>query len=438
MSGSVATDLLPNALVASGLSERLAAEMPQGDPAHPNYVCDVVAAVLRAAGAARASDIHFTPGETELAVLWRIDGVLQSVATLPRKFAANVVARLKVLADLLTYRTDVPQEGRLREGMPDVEMRLSTFPTLYGEKAVVRLFAGTGRYQWPGDLGLPDDIRRELLDLLRETAGALLITGPAGSGKTTTAYACLRELRRESGAGKSIVTLEDPIETVLTGVSQSQVNRAAGFDYATGLRSLLRQDPDAILVGEIRDRETAETVFQACLTGHLVLSTFHAGSSAEAVSRLGDMGIEPYLLRTGLLGIVCQRLFRSLCGCATWTDDDTAKFGFDVPRVRIAVGCEDCAGTGYHGRMLLAELLDPNHKEIGRGILSRCDATELDSLAEQAGMHSMSHRAAQAVAAGRLSPVEARRVLGFRHDAMTKRQRSEVPSTEYRVPSTEY
>ena len=419
MAGPVATEIpLPPHTI--GLSERLTAEMPQLDPAHPNYVSEVVAVVLRAAGEARASDIHFTPGESELAVQWRIDGVLQPVATLPRKLAANVAARLKVLADLLTYRTDVPQEGRLREGSPDVEMRLSTFPTLYGEKAVVRLFAGTGRYQWPGDLGLPDDIQRDLLDLLRETAGALLITGPAGSGKTTTAYACLRELRRESGAGKSIVTLEDPVETVLAGVSQSQVNRAAGFDYATGLRSLLRQDPDAILVGEIRDRETAETVFQACLTGHLVLSTFHAGSAAEAVSRLGDMGIEPYLLRTGLLGIVCQRLFRLLCDCAEWTADDSAKLGFDAPRVRVTVGCDRCDGTGYHDRMLLAELLDPNHKEIGRGILARCDATELSLLAERAGMRSMRQRAAQAVTSGRLSPIEARRVLGFRQTETTK------------------
>ena len=401
-------------LAKSGLRGELASRLTRGDQAQPNYVSDVVAAVLAGAGEARASDIHFTPGETELTILWRIDGVLQPVATLPRKLAANVAARLKVLADLLTYRTDIPQEGRLREGSSDAEMRLSTFPTLYGEKAVVRLFAGTGRYQWPSDLGLPDDIQRGLLGLLRETAGALLITGPAGSGKTTTAYACLRELHRESGAGKSLVTLEDPIETVLTGVSQSQVNRSAEFNYATGLRSLLRQDPDAILVGEIRDRETAETVFQACLTGHLVLSTFHAGSAAEAVSRLGDMGIEPYLLRTGLLAIICQRLFRSLCECAVWSDDETAKLGFDVPRVRVSVGCAACDGTGYRGRMLLAELLDPNAKNVGRAILARSDATELHALAERAGMLSMNQRAAQAVAAGSLSPLEVRRVLGFR------------------------
>jgi type II secretory ATPase GspE/PulE/Tfp pilus assembly ATPase PilB-like protein len=414
MPGTVVTEHLIAAPAPTGTRIRLAEKMPQGDPTHPDYVSEVVAAVLRMASEARASDIHFTPGEIELVILWRIDGVLQPVASVPRKLAPNVVARLKVLADLLTYRTDVPQEGRLREGSPDIEMRLSTFPTLYGEKAVVRLFAGTGRYQWPSDLGLPDDIQRDLLDLLRETAGAFLITGSAGSGKTTTAYACLRELHRESGAGKSIVTLEDPIETVLPGVSQSQVNCAAGFNYATGLRSLLRQDPDAILVGEIRDRETAETVFQACLTGHLVLSTFHAGSAAEAISRLGDMGIEPYLLRTGLLGILCQRLFRSLCDCATWTEDESAKLGFDVPRVRVPTGCYRCDGTGYHGRILLAELLDPSHKDVGRGILSRFDASELSSLAERAGMKSMGHRAANSVAEGRLSPVEARRVLGFR------------------------
>jgi len=419
MSGSVVTELSLNVTAAVGLRERLEAELPPTTPSDPNYVCDVVSSILRAASAARVSDIHFTPGETELAVLWRIDGVLQPVVAISRKLSANVAARLKVLADLLTYRTDVPQEGRLRECSPEIEMRLSTFPTLYGEKAVVRLFAGTGRYQWPSDLGLPDDIRHELLDLLRETSGALLITGPAGSGKTTTAYACLRELHRESGAGKSLVTLEDPIETVLSGVSQSQLNRAAGFDYATGLRSLLRQDPDAILVGEIRDRETAETVFQACLTGHLVLSTFHAGSAAEAVCRLGDMGIEPYLLRTGLLGIVCQRLFRSLCDCGKWTDDSETKFGFDVARVRVPVGCECCDGTGYRGRLLLAELLDPNRKEIGGGILSRCDATELSSLAERAGMRNMRQRALLAVTAGSLSPVEARRVLGFRHTSQS-------------------
>ena len=405
-------------LSARGLVELVTARLPSGDPAQPNYVGDVISAILQLACEVRASDVHFTPNEAELTVSWRIDGVLQPVAAIPRRLAPNVAARLKVLAELLTYRTDVPQEGRLRESDPDVEMRLSTFPTLYGEKAVVRLFAGSGRYQWPADLGLPVDLQERLQNLLLETAGALVITGPAGSGKTTTAYACLRELQRQVGAGKSVVTLEDPIESVLNGVSQSQVNRPAGFDYALGLRSLLRQDPDAILVGEIRDRETAETVFQACLTGHLVLTTFHAGSAAEAVSRLGDMGVEPYLLRAGLLGIVCQRLFRALCDCARWTNDEAQRFGYPVSQVRVPVGCGNCNGTGYHGRLLLAELLIPNDPAVGRAILDRIDATELHALAVKAGMNSISQRVQEAVAAGRTSPAEARRVLGFRDTTM--------------------
>ena len=408
---------LSQEIIAAGkstLTERFSSGAPKLDSTHPKYVTEVVAYVLLSACNAGASDIHFSVGVDEMQVLWRIDGVLQPVATYPRLLAPNVVARLKVMADLLTYRTDVPQEGRIRESSTKVEMRLSTFPTLYGEKAVVRLFASSDQYRWPGKLGLPEDLLPELLGLLHETGGAILITGPAGSGKTTTAYACLRELQRDAGVGKSLVTLEDPIETVLPGVSQSPVNRTAGFDYPTGLRSLMRQDPDVILVGEIRDRETAETVFQACLTGHLVLSTFHAGSSAEAISRLGDMGIEPYLLRTGLRAIICQRLFRQLCDCAVWSTEDEAKFGFKLSRVRVPSGCDRCAGTGYRGRILLAEILRPDAKDVGRAIIERSDADEIQDLARKSGFLSIGQRATSAMIDGRTSPIEARRVLGFR------------------------
>lgn len=398
----------------STLAERFASGAPQLDAANPKYVTENVAYILKAAIAANASDVHFTVSAAELQVLWRIDGVLQPIAVYPRTLAPNFIARLKVLAELLTYQTDVPQEGRLRESQLDVEMRLSTFPTLYGEKGVVRLFARSEQYRWPSDLGLPDDLLPELLDLLHETAGAILITGPAGSGKTTTAYACLRELQRESGMGKSLVTLEDPIESVLPGVSQSHVNRTAGFDYATGLRSLMRQDPDVILVGEIRDRETAETVFQACLTGHLVLSTFHAGSAVEAVSRLGDMGIEPYLVRTGLRAILCQRLFRRLCDCAQWSTDDSAKYGFAVSRVRVPIGCDACAGTGYRGRLMLGELLRPDADEVGRAIIDRRETSEIQAIAIRGGFQSTGQRATSAIEEGQTSPVEVRRVMGFR------------------------
>lgn len=411
MAARSAQDIVPP---AKGLTGRLVHDLPQSDPSSSGYVGELVTTILQVACEVRASDVHFSPGESELAVQYRIDGVLQQAALIPRRLAPNVVARLKVLAELLTYRTDVPQEGRLRDGTHAVEMRLSVFPTLYGEKAVVRVFAGSHRYQWPSDLGLTKDLERELLALLAETAGALVVTGPAGSGKTTTAYACLRELQRQVGDGKSVVSLEDPIESVLAGISQSQVNRSAGFDYAMGVRSLLRQDPDAIFVGEIRDRETAETVFQACLTGHLVLTTFHAGSAAEAVCRLGDMGVEPYLLRAGLLAIVNQRLFRQLCDCAEWTEDPAAQLGYDVPRARVPRGCSECDQSGYRGRFLLAELLRPGLSGVGRAILSKVDMDDLHSLAVQGGMQSIGRRIRLAISDGLTSPAEARRVLGFR------------------------
>ena len=398
------------------LADQFARAAPTLDPSSAKYVTELVANLLRSANDAGASDIHLSVGESDLSVLWRIDGVLQLIAVYPRSLAPNIVARLKVLAELLTYRTDVPQEGRIRDSTANVEMRLSTFPTLYGEKAVVRLFASSRRFQHPEELGLPDDLLPELLAMLHETSGAILFTGPAGSGKTTTAYACLRELQREFGVGKSLVTLEDPIETVLGGVSQSPVNRTAGFDYATGLRSLMRQDPDVILVGEIRDRETAETVFQACLTGHLVLSTFHSGNAVEAVSRLGDMGIEPYLLRTGLRAIVSQRLLRRLCDCADWSTDETAKLGFDAPRVRLPKGCDQCAGTGYRGRFVIAELLRPDSSAVGRAILEHREADDIQQLAIQQGYQTVGRRAAAAVVEGITSPVEVRRVLGLRRD----------------------
>jgi general secretion pathway protein E len=260
---------------------------------------------------------------------------------------------------------------------------------------------------------LPAEIVDSLRRLLDETAGVILLTGPAGSGKTTTIYAALRELANKTQGGRSLVSLEDPIEVVVQGVSQSQVNPAAGFDMAGGLRSLLRQDPEVMMVGEIRDRGTAETVFQASLTGHLVLTTFHAGSAAQAINRLSDMGIEPYLLRSGVRAILCQRLLRRLCSCAKSSAEEEARLGLAVGVVRIPSGCPECAGTGYRGRFVLTEMLLPSHSDLGRAILSRSDARELENLAVEAGMVTQRQRASDAVAAGWTSPAEVRRVLGF-------------------------
>ena len=400
------------------------------DPAQPQHVTAVVEAILASAREAGASDVHLVPQESGLAMQLRIDGVLQPVTELPKETSSNVIARLKVLSELLTYRTDVPQEGRVRadsvaevngsgkaQETQTVEMRVSTFPTLFGEKAVVRLFVGSGGFRFLGELGLPEDIETSTKRLLDRRNGLMLITGPAGSGKTTTAYAALREIVRVSSSTRSISSLEDPIEAVVPGVAQSQINSAAGFDYATGLKSLMRQDPEVIFVGEIRDRNTAETAFQASLTGQLVLTTFHSASAAGAISRLSDMGIEPYLLRSGIVGIVAQRLLRRLCACAV-VDEDAATehgehLGLDVRSAKRAVGCEQCGGTGYRGRMIVSELLQPDLSGMGRAILSRGDATEIEGLAVQAGMLTLLRRASVAVEAGETSSAEVRRVLGW-------------------------
>jgi type II secretory ATPase GspE/PulE/Tfp pilus assembly ATPase PilB-like protein len=410
---------------SESLADRFRRRLP-AETSDPQYVPEVVATVLAAAREARATDVHLVPGADALRMLWRVDGVLQPVADFPADLAPRIISRLKVLARLLTYRVDVPQEGRLNsdleggQGETSDETRLSTFPTLFGEKAVIRLFVGEGRFRRLDELGLPDEALTRLKNLLDETSGVILLTGPAGSGKTTTIYAALRELADKSAGGRSLVSLEDPVEVVVPGVAQSQVQPASGFDMPTGLRSLLRQDPEVIMVGEIRDRGTAETVFQAALTGHLVLTTFHAGSAAQAINRLSDMGIEPYLLRSAIRAILCQRLVRRLCSCAKESGAEEDRLGLTLegnttdnpPVVRVPAGCAQCQGTGYRGRFLLTEMLSPEPSELGRAILSRSDAARLEELAVAAGMVTQYNRACQAVAEGLTSPAEIRRVLG--------------------------
>ena len=396
----------------TSLTDRFLNRLSGLDPAAELYATEVVTHILAAAQSEDVSDVHLLPAESDarLRMLWRIDGVLHDVAELNR--APNIIGRLKVLAELLTYRTDVPQEGRIRTGDERVEMRVSTFPTIHGEKAVVRLFVGSGRYTHLSDLGLPEDLRPQIERLLTLTSGALLIAGPAGSGKTTTLYAALRHILQKSPAPRSIVTLEDPVEALVSGVSQSQVSSDGTFNYATGLRSLMRQDPEVIMVGEIRDRETAATVFQAALTGQLVLSSFHAGSGAEAIGRLLDLEVEPYLLRSGLLGVLAQRLVRQLCQCAAPAAAPDAGLKFDAGEYRTPTGCQDCRQTGYHGRMVLCELLDPRHSSVARGIVSDLDTDALQATAITSGMVPIDLRARDAIQAGRTSPAEVRRVLG--------------------------
>ena len=387
-------------------------QLPRCGEEDPQYVTELVDVILSAASGAGATDVHLLPAADAMEMRWRIDGVLQSVAMLSARLAPRIVARLKVLSDLLTYQTDMPQEGRIRDAV-DIETRVSTFPTLYGEKCVVRLFAGAGRFDRLDQLNLPPEILADIRRLLKQTTGVFIVTGPAGSGKTTTNYACLREIVDKSGSGKSLVSLEDPIEVIVPGVTQSQVNTTAGFDLTVGLRSLMRQDPEVIMVGEIRDRDVAETVFQASLTGHLVVTTFHAGSAAEAVNRLSDMGIEPFLLKSGLLGILSQRLLRRLCKCAQPSAELGDRMGLAVEQALMPVGCSDCQGTGYRGRFVVAEMLTVEEDAIGKAIRERRDAPFLEQTAVASGMVTSLSRACDAVNQGITSPAEVRRVFGF-------------------------
>jgi len=389
--------------MADAPPNEFAARLAAAGRAGSEGVVAAVDLILAEADRLGASDVHVQPAAHALDVRFRIDGVLQPAAALPRDLGPNVVARLKVMADLLTYRTDIPQEGSIRAaaGGAATDRRVSTFPTVHGEKAVVRVFNPSAGLLDLDQLGLPSDILDALGRLLRERSGAVFLTGPSGSGKTTTIYACLRRLVAESG-GRHVVTIEDPVERVLDGVSQSQARPGTEFDFARGLRSLLRQDPEVIMVGEVRDRDTAAVAVEAALTGHLVFSTLHAGSACGVVGRLLEMGVEPYLLTGGVRGILNQRLLRRLCDCkrldgVTWQ----------------AVGCGACAGTGYRGRFLVAELLLPD-AEFRRAVLRRADADELDEVARRSGWGTIRAAADAAVAAGRTTAAEVDRALGPR------------------------
>ena len=388
-------------------------EFSRLDCGDPRYATEVVERMLESARTNGASDVHLQPTADGLELCFRIDGVLRRMALFSAEFAANIIARLKVQAGLLTYHADRPQEGRIQQPDSDVEMRVSTFPTLHGERAVVRLFGGSGRYEHLDDLGLHEDLLTSVEQLLGETSGAVIVSGPAGAGKTTTAYAAVRELAQRGEMPRSVVSLEDPIEVAVPGVAQSQVNPAVGLDLATGLRFLMRQDPEVIMVGEIRDPATAEAALQASLTGHLLLSTFHAGSCTETIGRLLDMGIEPYVLRSGLLAVINQRLLRKLCDCAKPIEQSDGLLGLPVAGASLAVGCEACGGSGYRGRLLLAEMLVPRCGGLHAAILDQCHTARLQQLAQQAGMIGIWQRAYQTVEAGLTSPAEVRRVLGF-------------------------
>ncbi|GIW86584.1 MAG: hypothetical protein KatS3mg108_0908 [Isosphaeraceae bacterium] len=393
------------------VAESLAGRLSAVDLGRPDHAVELVRVILEGARAVRASDVHLNPGPERLEILYRVDGVLHVAGELPAAVAAAVVARLKVLAGLLTYRTEEPQEGRLPGGPDQPEARLSTMPTLHGERAVIRRFAEPARLRRLEELGLGAELLAECRGLLARRSGLVVVAGPAGSGKTTTLYAMLREL----AAGperRSLVSLEDPIEVAVAGVSQTQVRPGSGLDLASAIRAVLRQDPEVIAVGEMRDPATAEAAFQAALTGHLVLTTFHAGSAADVVGRCLDLGVEPYILRSTLVGVLAQRLVRRLCRCAQEVTSAEERLGLAVRRAWRALGCEQCAGTGYRGLMLLAELMRPGEGELARSILRRVEVGEIEARAVAAGMVTRRQRGLEAVEAGWTSPAEFLRAFG--------------------------
>lgn len=341
-------------------------------------VVDLVDDLLRQAVQAGASDVHFEPGATGLEVKFRLDGVLSSVERLPAALTDNVVARLKVLGGLLTYRNDIPQEGRLEipAAGPDrvMDVRMAVFPTIYGQRAVVRLFYHQEELRELAQLGLAPEIENALRGIASQNQGVLLVTGPAGSGKSTTLAAILRHLIRTL-PGKSIVTLEDPVEIRVDGATQVPITPHGQMTFPTALRSLLRQDPQVLMIGEIRDAETARITIEAGLTGHLLMSTMHSGTPAGALLRLLEMGIEPYQVTSSISAVLNQRLVRRLCTTCRKQGPD-GRFE--------AAGCEACFGTGFKGRALIAELVRMT-SDLRKALLAKADLDELEMRLREKG-----------------------------------------------------
>lgn len=324
----------------------------------------LINALLTEAIKENASDIHIEPFEDRLVVRFRVDGVLREVLTPQRVLAPLLVSRIKVMAHLDIAEKRIPQDGRisLRVAGRPVDVRVSTLPSGHGERVVMRLLdKKAGRLDLE-NLGMPPQALKDFDRLIRRPHGIILVTGPTGSGKTTTLYAGLTRLNDTT---RNIMTVEDPIEYYLDGIGQTQVNRKVDMTFARGLRAILRQDPDIVMVGEIRDLETAEIAVQSSLTGHLVFSTLHTNTAVGAVTRLRDMGVEPFLLSSSLIGVLAQRLVRVLCvECkteyvATEVDCRILDVSFaQAPKLYQAPGCSHCNDTGYHGRMGIYELID--------------------------------------------------------------------------------
>ena len=362
----------------------------------------------------RASDIHIEPFENELKVRYRIDGVLHDVEAPARRLQAAIVSRVKIMSKLNIAERRLPQDGRIKLRLMgrEIDLRVSTLPTLYGESVVLRILDRSSIVVTLGSLGFPEDTLAQFDRLITKPYGMILVTGPTGSGKTTTLYGALDKI---NSPDKKLITIEDPVEYQLFGVNQIHVKPQIGLTFANGLRSIVRQDPDVIMVGEIRDAETAEIAIQAALTGHLVFSTLHTNDAAGAVSRLLEMGVEDYLLASSLLGVLAQRLVRKVCSKCRRPAEVTAAVMREIGgngaagEVYEGEGCDDCARTGYRGRSGIFELLLMNDV-IRPLILKRSSADVVKDAGVQQGMRTLREDGWQKVRTGVTTVAEVVRV----------------------------
>ena len=388
-------------------------ETMHGDDEAP--IIRLVNSLMSQAVKDRASDIHVEPFEREMLVRFRVDGVLTEIIRPPRRFKDAITTRVKIMAGLNIAEKRLPQDGRIRLKVAgkDIDIRVSTVPTTYGERIVMRLLDRSNVMKELSSLGLDTRTLTGMLSLINQPHGIMLVTGPTGSGKTTTLYGCLAQINKP---GLNILTIEDPVEYQLRGVGQVQVNTKIDLTFASGLRSFLRQDPDVIMVGEIRDRETAEIAIQASMTGHLVLSTVHTNDSVGAVTRLVDMGVEPFKVASTLSGSLAQRLVRVICeNCKESyqpSDEELALVGLtreQAPLVYRGTGCTACQQTGYAGRLGIYELLIIDD-ELQRLILKNVDAGSLKAAAREKGLVTLRENGASKVLEGVTTIAEVTRV----------------------------
>ena len=375
----------------------------------------LVNSIIDRAVAERASDIHVEPHEEELRVRMRIDGVLRNVLTVPKELQASVISRLKIMGSMDISEKRVPQDGRgnVRVRQSDIDLRISTLPMIYGEKVVIRLLDKNSQLLDKSAIGLTGDDLEKYKQLVSSHSGVILIVGPTGSGKSSTMYTMIRELNHEQ---VNLVTLEDPVEYNISGINQVQINERTGMTFANGLRSILRQDPDVIAVGEIRDGETAQICMRAAITGHLVLSTIHTNSAMSTIDRLLDIGVEPYLISAAVRGIISQRLVRRICPhCREeYTPDEDEISLIGLPRGNYTfyrgAGCPQCFRTGYRERTGVFEILVLDSR-LRRAISDSKSREEIVKILESSDFVSFADNCRRLVLQGVTTATEAARTI---------------------------